>query len=74
MLSKKNPVHDVLKRYGHLVGSVWEGARLNKLEDDFSNYLTTRAPPPPINFSTSVTDAMDVSPGVVIASAPWAAP
>lgn len=37
-------------------------------------YLTTRAPPPFITFSTSVTVTMEVSPGVVIAKAPWAAP
>ena len=37
-------------------------------------YLTTRAPPPPMIFSTSLTEAMLVSPGVVMARAPWAAP
>jgi len=35
---------------------------------------TTRALPPAIIFSTSLTVAMEVSPGVVMASAPWAAP
>ena len=35
---------------------------------------TTRALPPPMVFSTSLTVAMEVSPGVVMASAPWAAP
>ena len=34
----------------------------------------TRAPAPPMMASTSLTEAMEVSPGVVIASAPWAAP
>ncbi len=34
----------------------------------------TRAPPPFISFSTSSFDAIEVSPGVVIASAPCAAP
>ena len=34
----------------------------------------TRAPAPPMMASTSPTVAMEVSPGVVIASAPWAAP
>ena len=38
------------------------------------NYLTTRALPPDISFSTSFSVAIEVSPGVVIASAPWAAP
>lgn len=37
-------------------------------------YLTTLALPPDISFSTSFTLAMEVSPGVVIANAPWAAP
>jgi len=35
---------------------------------------TTRALPPDISFSTSFSVAMEVSPGVVIANAPWAAP
>jgi CheY-like chemotaxis protein len=35
---------------------------------------TTRAPPPPICFSTSLRVAMEVSPGVVEARAPCAAP
>ena len=35
---------------------------------------TTRAPPPLICFSTSARVAMEVSPGVVLARAPWAAP
>jgi hypothetical protein len=37
-------------------------------------YRCTLAPPPFMSFSTSALLAMDVSPGVVIASAPWAAP
>ncbi len=37
-------------------------------------YLCTLAPAPPIMASTSFLLAMVVSPGVVIASAPWAAP
>ena len=37
-------------------------------------YRCTRAPAPLINFSTSSFDAMEVSPGVVIANAPCAAP
>ena len=39
-----------------------------------SRYRLTRAPAPPMMASTSFTLAMLVSPGVVIASAPWAAP
>ena len=35
---------------------------------------STRAPPPPTSFSTSALVAMDVSPGVVMASAPCDAP
>ncbi len=35
---------------------------------------TTRAPPPAICFSTSLRVAIEVSPGVVEARAPWAAP
>ena len=35
---------------------------------------STRADPPPTSFFTSSTVAMVVSPGVVMASAPWAAP
>lgn len=38
------------------------------------NYLCTLAPAPFTMFSTSLRDAMEVSPGVVIASAPWATP
>ncbi len=37
-------------------------------------YRTTRAPPPAISFSTSLRVAIEVSPGVVEARAPWAAP
>ena len=37
-------------------------------------YLTTRAPAPFTTFSTSAFEAIDVSPGVVIANAPWAQP
>ena len=37
-------------------------------------YLLTLAPAPPMMASTSLTLAMEVSPGVVIASAPCAAP
>jgi len=37
-------------------------------------YRTTRALPPPMTFSTSFFVAIEVSPGVVMASAPWAAP
>jgi hypothetical protein len=37
-------------------------------------YRSTRAPAPATIFSTSDSDAIVVSPGVVIASAPWAAP
>ena len=39
-----------------------------------SYYLFTRAPAPPMIASTSSLDAIDVSPGVVIARAPCAAP
>ncbi len=39
-----------------------------------SPYRTTRAPPPAICFSTSLRVAIEVSPGVVEARAPWAAP
>ncbi len=34
----------------------------------------TRALPPCMSFSTSISVAIEVSPGVVMASAPWAAP
>ena len=40
----------------------------------WARYLTTRALPPFISFSTSFWVAIDVSPGVVDAKAPWAAP
>jgi hypothetical protein len=43
-------------------------------EDAPTNYLWTLAPPPFISFSTSSFEAIEVSPGVVIASAPCAAP
>ena len=39
-----------------------------------SGQRTTRALPPPATFSTSARLAMLVSPGVVMARAPWAAP
>ena len=38
------------------------------------NQRTTRAPPPFMSFSTSFCVAIEVSPGVVEAKAPWAAP
>ncbi len=38
------------------------------------SHRCTRAPTPFINFSTSLLSAMEVSPGVVMARAPWAAP
>lgn len=37
-------------------------------------HRSTRALPPAMSFSTSARVAMDVSPGVVMARAPWAAP
>ena len=37
-------------------------------------HRTTRAPPPFMSFSTSLRVAIEVSPGVVEAKAPWAAP
>ena len=37
-------------------------------------YRCTLALPSPIRLSTSLSRAMEVSPGVVMASAPWAAP
>jgi hypothetical protein len=37
-------------------------------------YRVTRADVPATTASTSASVALDVSPGVVIASAPWAAP
>ncbi len=40
----------------------------------YSSRLTTRAGPPIMTFSTSKSVAIDVSPGVVMARAPWAAP
>jgi len=45
-----------------------------QVRKDPGGYRWTRALPPLISFSTSLKEAMDVSPGVVIASAPWAAP
>jgi hypothetical protein len=45
-----------------------DGAR--KPDSVIQCYRTTRAPPPPTIFSTSFTVTIDVSPGVVIASAP----
>ena len=36
----------------------------------FEDHLATRAPPPFMTFSTSANVAIEVSPGVVIASAP----
>lgn len=41
---------------------------------DCMDQRTTRALPPSMSFSTSARVAMDVSPGVVMARAPWAAP
>ena len=38
------------------------------------DYLSTLAPAPDTIFSTSLSEAIDVSPGVVIASAPCATP
>lgn len=40
----------------------------------FVTYRCTRALPPFIIFSTSLSVAVEVSPGVVMACAPWAAP
>lgn len=40
----------------------------------FPDYLTTLAPSPFITPSTSFRLAMEVSPGVVMANAPWATP
>jgi hypothetical protein len=37
-------------------------------------HRTTLAPPPAMSFSTSLRVAIEVSPGVVLASAPCAAP
>ena len=54
--------------------------RNRRLPDRFFRFAadkvqrSTRAPPPPTSFSTSARRAMEVSPGVVMASAPCAAP
>ena len=47
-------------------------ASCNSLEN--ITYRSTRAPAPLTSASTSLSDAMLVSPGAVIASVPWAAP
>ena len=56
----KNPVPHHLNRCGFPTRS--------------PHYRSTRAEPPPTSFFTSSVVAMVVSPGVVMASAPWAAP
>jgi hypothetical protein len=48
-----------------------DGSGLRRME---RRYRCTLAPPPFISFSTSPLSAIEVSPGVVIASAPCAAP
>ena len=52
-----------------LPASAWPGKTTGE-----GGQRTTRAPPPPMTFSTSLRLAMEVSPGVVMARAPWAAP
>lgn len=58
---------------GDLCGCRPNGLTAYSLIASFS-YRSTRAPPPPASFLTSAREAIEVSPGVVIASAPWAAP
>ena len=53
----------------------FEAGRIHLRSEDISNLQrSTRAEPPPTSFFTSSTVAIVVSPGVVIANAPWAAP
>ena len=59
----------LLKRSAVLTGLNMCGCLLPQLP-----YLCTLAPAPPIMASTSFLLAIVVSPGVVMASAPWAAP
>ena len=60
----------------HTCSSIRSSLRSTKAKSQrpFLNYLSTRAPPPPTIFSISALVAIDVSPGVVIANAPCAAP
>lgn len=66
-LAKPHRWHDRSDRFGSA-----KGAPVG--QDERARYRTTRAPPPLICFSTSARVAMEVSPGVVLARAPWAAP
>ena len=50
------------------------GCHATRLSGASALQRSTRAPPPATSFSTSFSRAIEVSPGVVIASAPWAAP
>jgi len=50
------------------------GYRTQQLRNDIPPYRWTRALPPAMTFSTSLTVTMEVSTGVVMASAPCAAP
>ena len=49
-------------------------SRQNAVLRKKGDYLSTLAPAPDTIFSTSLSEAIDVSPGVVIASAPCATP
>ena len=49
---------------------IFAGSRLGGFFFAFFAYLLTRAPAPPMMASTSLTLAMEVSPGVVMARAP----
>ena len=57
-------------------GEIHRTLRLGGKVTGFSaiHHRCTRAPPPFMSFSTSALSAIEVSPGVVMASAPWAAP
>ena len=77
----KSPEHNITEKLAFFVRqgvatkgicdiSSCQNAVLRKKGD----YLSTLAPAPDTIFSTSLSEAIDVSPGVVIASAPCATP
>lgn len=78
---ERNDISEGADREEHIIAGRYIASLRKIAEDtaalggsDCSGHLWTRALTPPMTFSTSFIVAMEVSPGVVIASAPCAAP
>lgn len=77
----KSPEHNITEKLAFFRKTRRDGERNMRYFEssersitEKGDYLSTLAPAPDTIFSTSLSEAIEVSPGVVIASAPCATP